>query len=365
MLGHEDHVKLGRRTPVKVPHRRPMVPHLVGNLRDLRGVLAAGALGRDPGAGGGGAGRRGRGVAHEVAADVLLHAPVVVLERLPIQLVTFRRHALVEEHVWLCALHLLRAYQADLQVVELVPLLWFPLVLAVGDVVTTAHRADVLDDADEPVFHRMRRRVLEEGRHIQRLADWESHHSRVLCRVEPAGIIAEALDVDAQYLRQVLECEPPLSIRLPLAELAVVLVLPYKGLCCAELSQTVRNLDALVVEPTLDLACHIAKHACPRRPPAGSSGRQLTHGPRAAGELVGVRDLHGDVVDGLLSSRCSLALQAPHGGDHVALKQLRDDGGVMHGLRILAFTVSGPFPASTITTPSRWRRGALATARGS
>mmetsp|Transcript_95680 Transcript_95680/g.270807 ORF Transcript_95680/g.270807 Transcript_95680/m.270807 type:complete len:310 (-) Transcript_95680:1022-1951(-) len=272
----------------------------------------------------------------QVCLDLRFCAPLVVLERLPVQFVPLRGNPLVEKHVGLGPLYVLRAHHADLQVVELVPLLRLLLVLAVRDVVAAAHRADVLDQPDEPVLHGLGRGLVEEGRHLQGPGHGERHHPGVLRAVEPAraGVVPEPLDVDAQYLRQDLEGDPLLAVVLPLAVLAVVLVLPAQELRGAVLAQAVGDLHAPVVEPALHLPGDAAQHARPRRAPHPGHALLRAHGrlaaagpPLAARHLVRARDRDGDVVDHLLRPRRLLALEAAHHGNHAPLEELRNDGG--------------------------------------
>mmetsp|Transcript_125474 Transcript_125474/g.366512 ORF Transcript_125474/g.366512 Transcript_125474/m.366512 type:complete len:229 (-) Transcript_125474:356-1042(-) len=221
---------------VEVAQSRPMMSHLLGHgLRGGGGVLGAGAPGE------------------EVLAHLGLDAAHVALEGLAVQAARAGGHALVEEDVGLGALHLLRPHEVHLQVVVLVPLLRPALVLAVGDVVPATHGAYVLDQTDQPVLSWLLWRLVQETRQVQGLVNRKCHDPRVLGPIEPAGIVPESLDVDAQNLRKVLEGNPLFAIILLLAVLTIVLVLAAQELRRAVLSQAICHLHSLVVEPALHL----------------------------------------------------------------------------------------------------------------
>mmetsp|Transcript_93927 Transcript_93927/g.242690 ORF Transcript_93927/g.242690 Transcript_93927/m.242690 type:complete len:210 (+) Transcript_93927:1806-2435(+) len=202
-------------------------------------------------------------MAQQILPDECLYAPMVRFESLSVVPHPARGQPLVEQHVRLSALNLLSTYLADLEVVKLIPFLRLLLVLAVGDIVATAHGAYVLDEAYELILDGSRRRLVHEGSHVQRFLDRECHYPRVFGSIEPTRIVAEPLDVDAQHLWEVLEHDPLLAIILPLAMLAEVLVLAGQVLWRAVFAQAVRDLHSLVVEPALHLAREAAQHASP------------------------------------------------------------------------------------------------------
>mmetsp|Transcript_53093 Transcript_53093/g.170072 ORF Transcript_53093/g.170072 Transcript_53093/m.170072 type:complete len:352 (-) Transcript_53093:1651-2706(-) len=173
VLRDKHNVKLRGRTSVEASQGWAMVTHLLGHR--LRGRLGLhrvpSSLNAWPRAG---PGRRCR-VAHEVLPDLRLRAPHVVLERLAVQLVAPGWHALVEKHVRLCTLDLLRADHAHLQIVELIPLLWLLLVLTVRNVVAAAHGANVLDQPYQLVLHGLRWGLLEKARQVKGPVHWEGH----------------------------------------------------------------------------------------------------------------------------------------------------------------------------------------------
>mmetsp|Transcript_106967 Transcript_106967/g.297880 ORF Transcript_106967/g.297880 Transcript_106967/m.297880 type:complete len:367 (-) Transcript_106967:1592-2692(-) len=193
VLADEDDVELLRRAPVEVPQGRPVVVHLLGyglggrqlRLRQRRPRLLEAAV-RAALEGAGGIRERRRRqrrpwppawlpAVQQVLPDLRLHTSHVVLEGLAVQAATPGGCPLVEEDVGLGPLDLLRADEANLQVVELVPLLGPPLVLAVGDVMPSTHRADVLDQPDQPVLDRLLRGLIEEAGQVKRLSHWKCH----------------------------------------------------------------------------------------------------------------------------------------------------------------------------------------------
>mmetsp|Transcript_123559 Transcript_123559/g.293581 ORF Transcript_123559/g.293581 Transcript_123559/m.293581 type:complete len:299 (-) Transcript_123559:92-988(-) len=264
VLGHKGHVQLRRGKPVDIPQSRTLIPDFIcnglrhrGNLQALQ-ILAGSAR---PGA--------GLRLRDQVAIHLLLDAAHVMLEGLSIALGCFRWHTLVEEHIRLRSFNLFRCDACDLHIIELVPVLRFSLVLAVRDVVATAHRADVLNETNEPVLYRLGRHFLHEGCHVQGGGHRKGNHARILGSIKPAiGVIeSEALEVDTQNLRQLLEDHALFAVVLSLAPLTEVLVLAAQVFWSTVPPKAVGQVYAFVVKPAFDLATNRIQNTRPGRAP--------------------------------------------------------------------------------------------------
>mmetsp|Transcript_44161 Transcript_44161/g.103234 ORF Transcript_44161/g.103234 Transcript_44161/m.103234 type:complete len:298 (-) Transcript_44161:1093-1986(-) len=263
VLGHKGHVQLWRGKPVDIPQCWTLIPDFICNgLRWCHGRRALQILA-------GSAGPGGLGLRNQVAVHLLLDAAHVVLEGLSIALGCFRWHTLVEEHIRLCSFNLFRCDACDLHIIELVPVLRSSLVLAVRDVVATTHRTDVLNETNEPVLYRLGRHFLHEGCHVQGRSHGKGDHARILGSIKPAvGIIEpEALEVDAQNLRQLLEDHALFAVVLSLAPLAEVLVLAAQVFWSTVPPKAVGQVYAFVVEPAFDLATNRVQNTRPGRAP--------------------------------------------------------------------------------------------------